>query len=204
MATRPAVRVARLEISATSAVGYPAPDLPEIAFLGRSNVGKSSLLNRLAGRRNLARTSATPGKTRLLNFFRIECGPLAIRFVDFPGYGYARVSRRERAGWQRMVEGYLETRHVLRLVVLLHDVRRDPSDDETLLLAWLAEHQREAVVALTKIDKLRRMQRGKRIRELSPRFGLPSERIFATSAQTGEGLDILWQAIEDACRSPGC
>lgn len=194
------VRTACLEVSATGSAGYPAPDLPEVAFLGRSNVGKSSLLNRLVGRRKLARTSATPGKTRLLNFFRIERGSLDLRFVDFPGYGYARVSQRERAAWRPMVEGYLEHRATLRLVVLLHDVRRDLGDDETLFLAWLAERERPTIVALTKVDKLRRMQRAKRIRALVSTFGLPSDRIVPTSATTGEGTDALWQWIEQAAK----
>jgi len=195
---QPPVRTACLEVSASGAAGYPAPDLPEIAFLGRSNVGKSSLLNRLVGRRKLARTSATPGKTRLLHFFRIERASLVLRFVDFPGYGYARVSQRERAAWRPMVEAYLANRATLRLVVLLHDVRRDPSDDESLLLAWLAERERPTVVALTKVDKLRRMRRAERTRALVSAFMLPKECVVPTSAVTGEGTGALWEVIERA------
>ncbi len=118
---------------------FPRPGPPEIAFLGRSNCGKSSLLNRLVNRKRLARTSSTPGKTRLIQFFRVEVGERELYLVDLPGYGYARVSRRERQSWQRLVESYLGGRSSLRAAILLQDVRRDVSEDETLLLEWLAE-----------------------------------------------------------------
>jgi len=189
---------AELVVTAARPADFPAAGLPEIAFLGRSNVGKSSLLNRLARRRGLARTSGTPGKTRLVNFFRVdlEGGPApALLFVDLPGYGYARVSRAERAGWQRLVEGYLAERRMLRAAVLLQDLRRDLSEDETLLLAWLAERRIPALVALTKADKLAPMQRARRVRALGASIGLPADRVVTPSSESGLGIDALWRAI---------
>jgi GTP-binding protein len=190
------VRGAELLTSAAARGGFPSEGLPEIALLGRSNVGKSSLLNRMVGRKKLARTSRTPGKTRLVNFFRVERTDLALLLVDLPGYGYARVSRAERRQWRALVEGYLDGRSVLRGAVLLQDIRRDPSEDETDLLAWLAEREIPALVALTKVDKLKPMRRAERVRRLSEAFDLPRDRVVATSAQTGTGIDTLWQAID--------
>jgi GTP-binding protein len=183
----PQITTAELITSAADAAGFPAPGPPEVAFLGRSNVGKSSLLNALVGRRALARTSSTPGKTRLLNWFRVVRGGRELWLVDLPGYGYAKVARSERAQWKRWIETYLENRPTLRLAVLLQDLRRDPGEDETLLLRWLAERDVPALVALTKCDKLKPMRRAERVRELG---GL------ATSAETGMGIAELWAAID--------
>jgi GTP-binding protein len=174
---------------------FPPPDLPEIAFLGRSNVGKSSLLNRLVARKQLARTSSTPGKTRMVHFFRIEAGGAPMLFVDLPGYGYARVSKTERASWKRLVEGYLENRAALRLAILLQDVRRDLRDDETLLLDWLAEREIPALLAVTKIDKLKRMQRAKQLKGIHAQLGEGRDTVVATSSEKGLGMDLLWRAI---------
>lgn len=198
------VIAADLETSAAGPEGFPRDPLPEVAFLGRSNVGKSSLLNRLAGRRGLARVSGTPGKTRLLHFFRLVVRDEAaadashdrvLRFVDLPGYGYAKVSRSERMQWRRWVERYLGERPVLRVAVLLQDVRRDPDEDETLLLAWLDQRGVPSLVALTKVDKLPPMQRAKRVREIERALALPAERVLTTSAEKGLGIDELWSAV---------
>jgi GTP-binding protein len=198
------VIAAELLTSAASPEGFPREGLPEIAFLGRSNVGKSSLLNRLAARRGLARTSSTPGKTRLLHFFRLvvrdDDAPDATRdrtllFVDLPGYGYAKVSQAERAEWKSLVEAYLSKRPPLRAAVLLQDLRRDVDEDETLLLAWLAQRGVPALVALTKADKLPPMQRARRVRELGRALPVPADRVFTTSAEKGLGIAELWEAL---------
>jgi len=190
---------ARLVTSAANASGFPRDGVPEVAFLGRSNVGKSSLLNALAGRRALARTSGTPGKTRLLHFFEVtrdatERARRRVLFVDLPGYGWAKVAKSERAQWQKLVEGYLDGRAPLRLAILLHDLRRDPTEDEHLLLAWLAERGVATLVAVTKSDKEKPMRRAARLRALAGDYA--GHEIVATSAQTKDGIDALWQAID--------
>jgi GTP-binding protein len=175
---------------------FPRAELPEVAFLGRSNVGKSSLLNKLVHRKQLARTSTTPGKTRLVHWYRVERSAGALCFVDLPGYGYARVGQEERRRWKVLVEAYLEKRDGLRAAVLLQDLRRDVSDDERLLLEWLAERRIPALVALTKADKLGMGRRGARARELAGQLGLARERVVTTSAERGLGIAELWRAID--------
>jgi GTP-binding protein len=174
---------------------FPDTGLPEVAFLGRSNVGKSSLLNALVQRKQLARTSSTPGKTRMIHFFEVEIDGVDLMLVDLPGYGWARVSRKERAGWQSLIEGYLEDRPPLRLAVLLQDVRRDISEDETLLLEWLMQREVPTLLALTKTDKLKSMQRKKRIAALRAQLGDVDQRVIATSSQAKQGLQDVWEAI---------
>ncbi|HKA15022.1 MAG TPA: ribosome biogenesis GTP-binding protein YihA/YsxC [Myxococcota bacterium] len=194
----PPTTTAELLTSTATTAGFPAPGPPEIAFLGRSNVGKSSLLNALVGRRALARTSATPGKTRLLNWFRVVRGGREIWLVDLPGYGYAKVGKHERAEWKRWIEAYLGSRRTLRLAVLLQDLRRDPGADEALLLQWLAARGVPSLVALTKCDKLKPMRRAERVRALGRSPELPVGPVLATSAETGLGIAELWRAIERA------
>jgi GTP-binding protein len=192
------MRVLRADLVtvASSPREFPRAELDEIAFLGRSNVGKSSLLNRLVNRKQLARTSTTPGKTRLVHWYRVERSAGALCFVDLPGYGYAKVGREERRRWKKLVEAYLEKRDALRAAVLLQDLRRDASEDERLLLEWLAERRIPALVALTKADKLGMGARGARARELAGQLGMARERIVTTSAERGLGIAELWRSID--------
>lgn len=177
----------------------PEPSLPEVAFAGRSNVGKSSLLNRLVHRKKLARVSNTPGRTREINFFKIND---AFVFVDLPGYGYARVSKERRAEWRPLIESYLRRSPQLRGIVQLLDVRHDPTADDRLMLDFLSELGVPTIVVLTKIDKLTAAQRKKRLHELSVQLGLDEEQVIVFSAVTGEGRDELAEAIDSLLAQP--
>jgi GTP-binding protein len=188
------ILAAELLTSAAGPEGFPEHALPEVAIIGRSNVGKSSLINRIVQRRSLARASGTPGKTRLLNFFRVRRPEGELVLVDLPGYGYAKVSREERRGWQRLIERYLERRANLRLAILLQDVRRDPGPDESDLLPWLAARGVPVIGAATKVDRLSRRERTERLAALAA-AGLPLAWI-ATSGRTGEGVEALWAEID--------
>jgi GTP-binding protein len=189
--------------SAASCADFPRDGIPEIAFVGRSNVGKSSLLNKLASRRALAHTSATPGKTRLVNFFRIERKAAApLLFVDLPGYGWARVARRERSAWRHLIESYLEGRAALRAVLLLLDARRDPADDERNFLPWLQQRGVPVRLVVTKIDKLRASEREARLRSITRELGIPRAALLPTSARTGAGIDELWREIDALVTPP--
>jgi GTP-binding protein len=192
------MKILRAEWLATAAgpEGFPEPTVPEVTFLGRSNVGKSSLLNALVQRKKLARTSSAPGKTRLIHFFKVERPERETHFVDLPGYGYAKVSKSERKNWQRLIESYLEERPTLRAAVLLQDLRRDFSDDETLLINWLHERGIPVLLAITKIDKLKPMRRAARLRALKATIDLPAANVIATSSEKRIGLDELWWAID--------
>jgi GTP-binding protein len=184
---------AELIASAPNVESLPPSGLPEIAFLGRSNVGKSSLLNALARRKKLARTSSTPGKTREIVLFRIRTEYGELGFVDLPGYGWAKVSKSERAGWQKLAEGYLARRKELVLAILLQDVRRNWSEDESLLLDWLRAREVPGRVVLTKIDKLKMMKRKERVRSLLGEIGDEFGKPISTSSQKGDGLDLVWK-----------
>jgi GTP-binding protein len=192
------MKILRAEWLATAAgpEGFPEPSVPEVTFVGRSNVGKSSLLNALVQRKKLARTSSAPGKTRLIHFFKVERPEKETHFVDLPGYGYAKVSKSERKNWQRLIESYLEGRPTLRAAVLLQDMRRDITDDETLLIEWLHERGIPVILAITKIDKLKPMRRAARLRALKATIDLPAANVIATSSEARIGLDELWQAID--------
>lgn len=166
---------------------------PEVAFVGRSNVGKSSLLNALVGRRQIAKVSSTPGKTRLLNVFEMD----ERRYlVDLPGYGYAQVSKAERAAWLTMLYDYLETRRALHGVIWLLDIRHDPSRDDMTMWTHLGRTGRPVVAALTKSDKVKRSHRVNRVQALRTALGLSEDQVVVTSAKTREGIGDLREAVE--------
>jgi GTP-binding protein len=177
----------------------PESSLPEIAFAGRSNVGKSSLLNRLIHRKKMARVSNTPGRTREVNFFRVND---AFILVDLPGYGYARVSKEKRAEWRPLIEGFMRSSEQLRGIVLLLDVRHDPTKDDRQMLDFLGEIGVPTIVVLTKIDKLTTKQRAEQIFTISRDLALDAEQVIPFSAVTGEGRDELAEAVESLLAQP--
>ena len=187
-------RRAAFLISAAEPSGFPVATAPEIAFVGRSNVGKSSLINELVGQHALARTSRTPGRTRLINWFEVEpVKDKVLHFVDLPGYGYADVGVTLRQAWRPLIEAFLD-RDSLQLVVLLVDARRDPGPDETDFLAWLAERERRVVVVITKCDKLSKHERMPMQASMRRALGLAKPPIlFSTLERLGQ--DELWRAI---------
>ena len=170
----------------------PPSDLPEVAFAGRSNVGKSSLLNTLVRRKAFARVSRTPGRTREINFFRVNNG---IVLVDLPGYGYARISKEKKAEWRPLIDTYLKRTQQLRGIVLLLDMRREPSDDDHAMLDFLAEVEVPTIVALTKTDKLSKGAARTQAAEIARALALDPDQVIPFSAVTGEGRVELLEAI---------
>ena len=179
--------------SAVKPSQYPPPDPPEIAFAGRSNVGKSSLINKLLNRRRLVKTSSTPGQTQLINFFSINED---FTFVDLPGYGYAKVPLHIRKKWGPMVETYLSSRKTLKGVVMVLDIRRTPREEERDLINWLNHYRIASIMVLTKIDKLSKTKQGKQIREIAGSMNLEDADFILFSAKSGFGKEVLWTAIE--------
>jgi len=171
----------------------PEPKLPEVAFAGRSNVGKSSLINVLVQRKKAARVSNTPGRTREINFFDVN-GEFVL--ADLPGYGYAKVSKDRKAAWRPLIEGYLKGSLRLRGVVLLLDSRREPSSDDLQMLDFLAQRETPTIIIATKVDKLPNAERSRRIEALALQAGVEVEQVIPFSAVTGEGRDELAGAIE--------
>jgi GTP-binding protein len=176
-----------------SADGWrPESVLPEVAFAGRSNVGKSSLLNALLRRRAAARVSRTPGRTREINFFRIND---AFLLVDLPGYGYARISKSRRAEWRPLIGGYLKSSPNLRGLVLLLDARREPSDDDRAMLDYLADSGTPVLVAITKMDKFGPAAGQARVDAIAAALELDASQVVPVSAKTGLGRDELAAAV---------
>ncbi len=173
---------------------YPFPRLPEVAFSGRSNVGKSSMINCLLQRHKLARTSSTPGHTRLINFYRVN---KKWYFVDLPGYGYAKVPHKLRQSWKRIVEEYLTFSTSLKLVVIIVDLRRGLEDEEKNFLLWLKENGIPALIVATKADKLKKSEREKAKKKIEAQLKELGEdaKVIEFSARTGEGRDRVWSEL---------
>lgn len=205
---RPPALAADFVISAAAAHQFPEPEWPEIALLGRSNAGKSSLLNRWLGRKGLARVGATPGRTRLINFFRVTWNKEDAPFLlaDLPGYGFAAAPKAMVAGWRRLVADYLEAGRYLQMALLLMDIRREPEEDEFGLLEWLRSLNIQAWVIATKADKLKSGERFKRLAVLKKAFdqrsgGAPSflaRPPLAFSSTTGLGRSALIESLIDS------
>lgn len=185
--------------TAVAPSGWPPDDLPEIAFVGRSNVGKSSMLNRLSGRKGLARVSGTPGRTRSLNFFEIVLERAGtrekIRFCDLPGYGFAKVPKTERAKWVTMIEGYLRERGPLKAVVVIVDGKVGPTADDLEMLRWLEETGRRPILVATKMDRLAKAHRYNRLRQIEKELQLLPHALVGFSAEEGFGRDEVWGRI---------
>ncbi len=186
---------AKFVTSAVNSKGYPESDLPEVAFVGRSNVGKSSLINKLVNRRALARTSQSPGRTQLINFFLVnDC----FHLVDLPGYGFAKVPLKVKEKWGQMIEEYLAKRQNLCGVVMLVDARHDPTGQDIQMYKWLCYYNVPTAVAVTKSDKLSKSQNIRQLSRIKKMLELqPEHFLVATSAKTGLGREDLLQIIEN-------
>ncbi len=181
-------------ISAVKPHQYPESEFPEFALAGRSNVGKSSFINKMLNRKALARISSKPGKTQLLNFFNIND---LLYFVDVPGYGYAKVSKTERAAWGKMIETYLTTREQLQAVILLVDLRHAPSNDDIMMYDFLKHYNIPAIIVATKADKIKKSQLQKHIKVVRDTLQIEEEdTLIIFSSETGQGKEEAWAAIE--------
>lgn len=181
-------------ISAVKPEQYPETDLPEFALAGRSNVGKSSFINKLLNRKGLARISSKPGKTQTLNFYLIN---EVLHFVDVPGYGYAKVSKSERAAWGKMIETYLTTREQLRAVVLIVDLRHPPTEDDVMMYDFLKHYEIPCIVIATKADKIPKGKWQKHLKVTRETLDFdPKDHLIMFSSETGEGKDKAWAVIE--------
>ncbi|MDD7182689.1 YihA family ribosome biogenesis GTP-binding protein [Peptostreptococcus anaerobius] len=187
------IRSSEITMSAVNKKQYPSEGVPEIALAGRSNVGKSSVINGLLNRKNFARTSSTPGKTRTINFYLINN---EFYFVDLPGYGYARVSKTEKEKWGSIMERYLEDREELCAILLLVDVRHEPTADDKMMYDWIKYFGYNCVVVATKADKISRGQYQKHISAIRKKLEMPKEeKVIVTSSSKKIGIDELWDEI---------
>ena len=187
------IKSAEFVKSAVKPSQYPSAALPEVAFAGRSNVGKSSLINTLVNRKHLVKTSSTPGRTQLINFFEIN---KIFLFVDLPGYGYAKVPASVKKRWGPMIETYLSTRKTLKGVVLIMDIRRVPGREEQQLIDWLVHFGIISILILTKADKLSKTKQIKQHISIANTLAVDKNDLILFSAKTRQGKDALWNAIE--------
>ena len=172
---------------------FPEESLPELAFIGKSNVGKSSLINLLLGRKGLARTSSVPGKTQTINWYKVD---ERLFFVDLPGYGYAKVSKQEQQRWGRVIETYLHTRSALKGVVLLIDIRHDLGENDRMMADWLQAFEIPTVIALTKADKISKNEAARQISRLSGALKMDRKLLVPVSSLSGAGKEALWESLE--------
>ncbi len=186
---------ARFEAAYGTAEQLPESTTPEVAFAGRSNVGKSSLINKLVRRKALARTSSQPGKTANINFYEAD----GIRLVDLPGYGYAKVSLKERQRWADLISGYFDQERSFNLVVALVDIRHDAQKLDVEMLEFLSSTELPFIIAFTKADKLSRAKADQQAAKLCKQFGVSRAQTVLTSAEKGTGIDELRRRIEEAC-----
>ncbi len=186
-----------LEAVAVKKEQYPQTGMPEVAFAGKSNVGKSSLINCMINRKALARTSQNPGKTRTINFYNVED---KLYFVDLPGYGYAKAPKSEQQKWGKMIEGYLLKREELKAIIMLVDIRHEPGENDLMMYDWLKHYGHNIIIAATKSDKLKRSQLDKHKKMLKNAFGLEKDEILLPfSSETRSGREELWEIIERVC-----
>ncbi len=175
----------------------PENDKPEIAFAGKSNVGKSSLINALMNRKSLARTSAQPGKTQTINFYNIND---LLYFVDLPGYGYAKVAQTVREKWGKMIEGYLKKSKQLKIVFLLLDIRHEPSENDKTMYEWILYQGFQPIIIATKLDKINRSQKDKQLKSIREGLKAPAgTKIIPFSSLTKQGREEIWDFIEETC-----
>jgi GTP-binding protein len=190
---------AQFVVTAVELKGLPTDHAAEVAFVGRSNVGKSSMINALTGRKKLVRVSNTPGRTRTLNFFDVELEREGVRhrvrLADLPGYGFAKASKTERAQWEKMITSYLENRHRLEIVVSIIDAEVGPSPEDLLTLDYLQSKSRRILVVATKIDRLPKARRKPRLQALAEQLSLPREAVLAFSSTDKIGVEEVWDAV---------
>lgn len=187
------VTEAELVISAVGLKQYPVDSLPDIALAGRSNVGKSSFINKMINRKGLARTSSKPGKTQTLNFYKIN---QELYFVDVPGYGFAKVPKAERERWGRFIEEYILNRDKLKAIILLVDIRHEPTKDDQSMYDWLKHHDIPVIVIATKVDKIPKTKVQRHIKVVKETLGVPKgDPVIAFSSETGQGKDEAWGTI---------
>lgn len=192
---------ARYELTAVKPEQYPSGNIPEIALVGRSNVGKSTIINTLLNRRNMARVSSEPGKTRGINFYNIDD---AYYLVDLPGYGYASVSKGEKHSWGKIIETYLNSRRQLKMVIMLVDIRHAPSSDDRMMYKWILEHSMPHIMVAAKTDKIPRSRIQARKQDIQKVLGTAEgTEIIAYSSETRQGKDEIWAAMKEHFEAEG-